>query len=120
MEKTLTKRLRESKKLRIYLGVDGLDDFSNQWESHSGQPDIVGLLKKQPVFICEIKKEGGNDLWKASLQGIAYSMENNLKELLIVAQDDKLPQDLQTKLEIFEQNGWEIRYEQYQHLIGNF
>ena len=120
MEKTLTKRLKESKKLRIYLGVDGLDDFTNQWESHSGQPDIVGLLKKQPVFICEIKKEGGNDLWKAALQGIAYSMENNLKELLIVAQDDKLPQDLQTKLDIFEQNGWEIRYEQYQHLIGNF
>ena len=27
MEKTLTKRLRESKKLRIYLGVDGLDDL---------------------------------------------------------------------------------------------
>ena len=51
---------------------------------------------------------------------MAYSMENNLKELLIVAQDDTLPTDLQTKLDIFEQNGWDIRYEQYQHLIGNF
>lgn len=120
MEKTLTKRLRESKKLRIYLGVDNCDEFTNQWESHSGQPDIAGLIKKQPIFICEIKKEGGDDLWKAALQGIAYSMENNLKELLIVAQDDKLPTDLQTKLDIFEQKGWDIRYEQYQHLIGNF
>lgn len=120
MEKTLTKRLRESKKLRIYLGVDNCEKFTNQWESHSGQPDIVGLIKKQPIFICEIKKEGGDDLWKAALQGMAYSMENNLKELLIVAQDDTLPTDLQTKLDIFEQNGWDIRYEQYQHLIGNF
>ena len=120
MEETLLKKLKTSKKLRKYLDVDDIETFDNQWTSHSGTPDIVGLLKSKPVFITEVKKEGGKDLWKACFQGVTYAMEQDLKSLLIVAQDSELQSDIEIKLDIWKQKGWKIRYEQYQHLIGSF
>lgn len=120
MEETLLKKLKTSKKLRKYLDVDNGEEFDNQWSSHSGTPDIVGLLKSKPVFITEVKKEGGKDLWKACFQGVTYAMEQDLKSLLIVAQDSELQSDIEIKLDIWKQKGWTIRYEQYQHLIGSF
>ena len=47
-------------------------------------------------------------------------MEQDLKSLLIVAQDSELQSDIEIKLDIWKQKGWTIRYEQYQHLIGSF
>ena len=45
-------------------------------------------------------------------------MEQDLKSLLIVAQDSELQSDIEIKLDIWKQKGWKIRYEQYQHLFS--
>ena len=118
MEKNLLDKLRRSSKLRKYLDLDNCIEFDDQWSSHSGDADIVGLIQNKKVdTVIEIKKEGSKHLWKALFQGTAYCYDGETKNLLIVAQDPKLPSDIQIKVEIFIQNGWNIRYEQYQKLM---
>ena len=118
MEEQLMERLRDSSKLREYLGVDGYT-FDNQYSGcTSGIPDIVALdgLKVEKVF--ELKKEGGKDLPSAHWQGASYCMEVDKKELIIVAQDQELPSEQKIKVDIWNAKGWNIRYEQFQTLVS--
>lgn len=117
MEDNLVKKMRRSKKVRNYLGYDGLD-FNQQWSLHSGIPDVVCLETNKVVnSLIEVKKEGNERLWKALFQGVSYGYDSGTKKVLIVAQDDELPSDMQIKVDSLIQNGWEIRYEQYQRLM---
>jgi hypothetical protein len=121
MENNLLEKLRTSVKLRKYLQVDECSGFNNQWNAHSGIPDIVGLDSSKNVkFVLELKKEGGKDLWKAVFQGLTYATECDSKKIIIVAQDPDLQSDIESKLDIWRQNGYDISYEQYQHLMENF
>jgi hypothetical protein len=52
-------------------------------------------------------------MWKAIVQGQAYAYETGLRRILIVSMDPQLPSDVQTKVDILNQNGWKIRYESY-------
>ena len=116
MEKNLLEKLKRSSKLRKYLGYD-TSDFDNQWPLHSGIPDIVNLDVKTVKSIIELKKEGNNRLYKGLFQGMVYAEESGVKRILIVAQDDVLPSEIQIKVDVLIQSGWEIRYEQYQKLM---
>lgn len=116
MEEKLLEKLRRSSKLRKYLGYT-INDFDNQWALHSGQPDIVNLDHKKVIGIIEIKKEGNERLYKGLLQGLVYATESEVKNILLVAQDDVLPSEVQIKVDMFIKHGWDIRYEQYQKLM---
>ena len=116
MENNLLEKLRRSSKLRKYLGYS-TDEFDNQWPLHSGIPDIVNLDVKTVKSIIELKKEGNNRLYKGLFQAMVYAEESRVKRILVVAQDDVLPSEIQIKVDILIQSGWEIRYEQYQKLM---
>ena len=116
MEKNLLEKLRRSSKLRKYLGYNTVE-FDNQWPLHSGIPDIVNLDVKTVKSIIELKKEGNNRLYKGLFQSMVYAEESKVKRILIVAQDDVLPSEIQIKVDVLIQSGWEIRYEQYQKLM---
>ena len=116
MEKNLLEKLKKSSKLRKYLGYT-TSEFDNQWPLHSGIPDIVNLDTKTVKSIIELKKEGNNRLYKGLFQGMVYAEESKVKRILIVAQDDVLPSEIQIKVDVLIQSGWEIRYEQYQKLM---
>ena len=119
MEKKLLDKLRRSSKLRKYLDLNDCVEFDNQWKFHSGDSDIVGLKANKKVHnVIEVKKEGSKHLWKALFQGTAYCYDGGVRKLLIVAQDDKLPSDINIKVDTYIQNGWDIRYEQYQKLMA--
>ena len=68
--------------------------------------------------IQEIKKEGGRDLPSALFQGMSYCEELGIKDCVIIAQDEELPSYLQIKVDIWNANGWKIRYYQYQTLTS--
>ena len=119
MEEQLMERLRDSSKLREYLGVDGYT-FDNQYSGcTSGIPDIVALdgLNVEQVF--ELKKEGGPDIPSAHFQGMSYCKELEKKNLIIVAQDYEIASDVEIKVNIWNNKGWNIRYEQYQTLVSD-
>ena len=56
-------------------------------------------------------------MYKGLFQGMVYAEESGVKRILIVAQDDVLPSEIQIKVDVLIQSGWEIRYEQYQKLM---
>jgi|TARA_Y100000296_G_C5156328_1_gene249275 hypothetical protein len=120
MEAKLLEGLKESSKLRKFLDIDNCK-FDNQYSGlTSGVPDIVPIDKLTDKIkqIQEIKKEGGRDLWKALFQGMSYCKELDIKDLVIIAQDEELPSDIQIKVDIWNAKGWNIRYEQYQTLVS--
>ena len=116
MEEKLLERLKDSSKLRKYLSIN-TRDFDSQYALHSGYPDIVPMdldANKPTDTIIEIKKERAvGRMWKAIVQGQAYAYETGLRRILIVSMDPQLPSDVQTKVDILNQNGWKIRYESY-------
>ena len=118
MEEKLMVRLEKSSKLRKYLGVDGYT-FSNQYAGcTSGIPDIVALDGLDVEQVFEMKKEGGPDIPSAHFQGMSYCKELDKKNLIIVAQDYEIASDIQIKVDIWNNKGWNIRYEQYQTLVS--
>ena len=118
MEEKLMERLKKSSKLRKWLEVDGYT-FDNQYSGcTSGIPDIVALDGRTVTQVKEIKKEGGRDLPSALFQGMSYCEELGIKDCVIIAQDEELPSYLQIKVDIWNANGWKIRYYQYQTLTS--
>ena len=118
MEEKLMERLQKSSKLRRYLGVDGYN-FDNQYSGcTSGIPDIVALDEAIVKVVFELKKEGGKDLPSAHWQGTSYCQELDVKDLIVVAQDYELPSEQKSKVKVWKQKGWNIRYEQWQTLVS--
>jgi hypothetical protein len=124
MEKNLTRKLKESSNLRKYLGFDKLQDFDNQYSLHSGYPDIIAInpntfkpSEDKPVVELKISHE---KMWKGVVQGMSYAMECGHKNVLLCSlfEQSEFPTDIQTKLDIFKQSGWNFRYEQYQYLMA--
>ena len=110
----------KSSKLRKYLEIDGLVT-TNQYDGlTSGTADIVACEPNSLVVIQiqEIKKEGGHDLLKGALQGISYAQEKGVKNVVLIAQDEQLPSDIQIKVDVWNNTGWNIRYEPYSYLTN--
>ena len=100
------------------MGVDGYN-FDNQYSGcTSGIPDIVALDKEIVKVVFELKKEGGKDLPSAHWQGTSYCQELDVKDLIVVAQDYELPSEQKSKVKVWNQKGWNIRYEQWQTLVS--
>ncbi len=120
MEETLLVHYEKSSKLREYLGIDGLMT-TNQYDGlTSGTADIVACVidSLKVKQVQEIKKEGGPDLWKGAFQGISYAQEKGIKNVVLIAQDEELPSDIQIKVDVWNNTGWNIRYEQYSYLTN--
>ena len=117
MEENILEKLKRSSKLRKYLGYK-TSDFDNQWSLHSGIPDIVNLEDSVVKGIIEIKKEGSDRLYKALVQGLSYAQDCGIKNVLLIAQDDELPSEIERKVQPWLKAGWTIRYEQYQKLMN--
>jgi len=51
---------------------------------------------------------------------MSYAMECGHKNVLLCSlfEQSEFPTDIQTKLDIFKQSGWNFRYEQYQYLMA--
>jgi len=122
MEKNLIEKLKNSKKLRKYLNIEDCTEFASQHITNSGIPDIIGFDSSKNVrVIFELKKEGGSDLYKAIFQGLTYSIEcSKSKKIIIVAQDSDFPSEIKSKLNPWSSEGYDISYEQYQHLMQNY
>jgi len=120
MEETLLVHYKESPKLRQYLGIDGLETTNQFTGLTTGIADIVARKQKSlDVYqIQEIKKEGGHDLWKAAFQAISYAQELGIKDIVLIAQDEELPSDIQIKVDVWNRTGWNIRYESYAYLTN--
>ena len=120
MEETLLVHYKKSSKLRKYLGIDGLIT-TNQYDGlTSGTADIVACVidSLEVKQVQEIKKEGGTDLWKGAFQGLTYAQEKGIKNVVLIAQDEELPSDIQIKVDVWNNTGWNIRYEQYSYLTN--
>ena len=120
MEETLLVHYKKSPKLRQYLGIDGLETTNQFTGLTTGIADIVARKQKSlDVYqIQEIKKEGGHDLWKAAFQAISYAQELGIKDIVLIAQDEELPSDIQIKVDVWNRTGWNIRYESYAYLTN--
>ncbi len=120
MEETLLAHYKQSSELRKYLGIDGLVT-TNQYDGlTSGTADIVACVidSLEVEQVQEIKKEGGPDLWKGAFQGISYAQEKGIKDVVLIAQDEELPSDIQIKVDVWNNTGWNIRYEPYSYLTN--
>jgi len=123
MESKLLKRLKNSSKLRKYLGIK-TNEFDNQYTLHCGVLDIVPIVYNDNVVIpvdkiLEIKLENTEGrIWKAVVQGMAYGAELNIFDIIIVSLDTDWPSDLKTKVESIEKHtDFTFRFEQYQKLM---
>ena len=56
------------------------------------------LIKMGNEQIELVKKEGGDRLWKAIVQGFAYCQGTKSKRMVIVAQDEELKSDMINKI----------------------
>ncbi len=71
----------------------------------------------------KIKKEGGDRLWKAIVQGCAYCEGTESPRLIIVAQDKELSQQMWSKIRPLERwarlkiKDFSVDYFQYQYLV---
>ena len=102
MEKDILGWLQTNSTIRKIMGFDDGAIFDkDNIVVNGGVPDINGYEDNTKVThssITEVKKEGGDRLWKAIVQGFAYCQGTKSKRMVIVAQDEELKSDMINKI----------------------
>ena len=127
MEKNVLNLLQKDSTIRSIMGFNDKNVFDKKHTSvNGGVPDINAYVDKTKVdqsAIIEIKKEGGDRLWKAIVQGCAYCEGTESPRLIIVAQDKELSQQMWSKIRPLERwarlkiKDFSVDYFQYQYLV---
>ena len=126
MEKDILNLLQTDTTIRSVMGFTDKNTFDKKnTVVNGGVPDINCYQDKNEVIheaIIEVKKEGGDRLWKAIVQGIAYCEGTKSKRLIIVAQDKDLKKEMWDKIRPLARmtkaylGDFSVDYFQYQYL----
>jgi hypothetical protein len=125
MEKNILKMLQNNKDLRELLGFNDDNIFDNkELLLKGGVPDIYTYKKDNVVVyegIFEVKKEGGDRLYKAIVQALVYCISAQSKKAFVIAQDVEMPKEIYEKFEVLANElGIGFEYYQYQYLADNY
>ena len=107
-------------RVKYDLGIG--DSKKKNYYVNGGVPDISCFKddsEKEYKAIIEMKKEGGDRLWKAIVQGLAYCDGTRSKRLIIISQATELKSEMVSKIKpIARAMGVEVDYFQYNYLIS--
>ena len=123
MESDILKLLRNSAIVRNVMGFKDSNHFDKKnIYVNGGVPDIScykDSSEKEYAAIIEMKKEGGDRLWKAIVQGFAYCDGTKSKRLIIIGQDNELKLEMISKIKpISRAMDITVDYYQYNYLIS--
>lgn len=123
MESDILELLRNSAIVRNVMGFKDSNHFDKKnIYVNGGVPDIScykDSSEKEYAAIIEMKKEGGDRLWKAIVQGFAYCDGTKSKRLIIIGQDNELKSEMISKIKpISRAMDITVDYYQYNYLIS--
>ena len=123
MESDILELLQNSSIVRNVMGFEDSNHFDKKnYYVNGGVPDISCFKddsEKEYKAIIEMKKEGGDRLWKAIVQGLAYCDGTRSKRLIIISQATELKSEMVSKIKpIARAMGVKVDYFQYNYLIS--